>query len=127
MGIPVGIVQGEVEGRATNQRGKGRNNDAFGQRRVKFLEQCWHHLLQKLMANLHGVAADRIRGVGLREHIAEILQSLEADIIGHRRGPNPLYAQRGFTPPFGPGAIGLLDRDADAGADHARHRLMAKL
>ena len=127
MGDPIGVMQGEVERRTADQRGERGDGDAFRQAGVKLLQDTWQRFLQEIVADLHRMAADAKSCIGFGQRVAEIMQRLRTDIIGHRRRPDPLHAQRRLAPPFGTGAIGFLDRDAYAGADHARDRLMAKL
>ena len=127
MGDAIGVMQGEVERRTADQRGEGRDGDAFRQAGVKLLQDIRQRFLQEIVTNLHRMAAGAEIRISLGQRIAEIMQRLRTDIVGHRRRPDPLYAQRRLAPPFGTGAIGFLDRDAHAGADHACDRLMAEL
>ena len=127
MGDPIGVMQGEVERRTADQSGEGRDGDAFRQAGVKLLQDIRQRFLQEIVADFHRMAASAKSCIGHGQRIAEIMQCFRTDIIGHRRRPDPLHAERRLAPPFGTGAIGFLDRNAHAGADHARDRLMAEL
>ena len=127
MGHAIGVVQGEVERRTADQRREGRDGDAFRQAGVELLKDTRERLFEEVVADFQGMATRFEGRIGLGQRVAEILQRLETDIVSDRRRPDPLHAERGLTPPFGAGTVGLLDRDADAGADHARQGLMTEL
>ena len=124
MGDTVSVMQGEIEGRAADQRGEGRDGDAFRQAGVELLKDAREGFFQEVMADFQRMPVTFELRIGLGQRVAEILQRLQTDVISHRRGPDPLHAERGLAPPFGPGAVGLLHGHADAGADDARDRLV---
>ena len=66
-------MQGEVERRTADQRGEGRDGDAFRQAGVKLLQDIRQRFLQEIVTNLHRMAASAKSCIGFGQRVAEIM------------------------------------------------------
>src|SRR5206468_10952921 len=111
----IGIVKGNVEGRASDEGGKPRHG--FGAALfVEGQEKPRQHASLKRVANFQRMTRFFKSSPALGELAAEILERLVPLLVRQSARPDPLDAQRRLTPAVGDPPLCVRDAQAHSGA-----------
>ena len=115
MQLAIGVMQRQIEHRATDQRGQpGHGFATVASLLVKFSKETGQNGFLKFVTDFQRVARAGEARPGFRQPDTEFFECRVAFVVRNFAGPNPLHAKGRLAPAFGRFAASIHDHQASA-------------